>query len=220
MRAVALLLDSQWSPNITMMCRERRSSTPAAQLMLWALVVCAAASWVAPVSAAAAPAGGLRRLAGSGPAYWQEAARYPLHYPAAQAAAEGFVVSPMGQQPAFCNARLVKPVCADGGLWMQNRCVAELQGLSMVPDSACPPGRDVFAGERSSVLLPLAPVVGLRHRRSAEEEAAITIVPCAALMHCLPPARLPARPTTKQVCRPPQLRRAKSCTPSQSHRLT
>lgn len=55
-----------------------------------------------------APLASARFLTGTGPAYWQEPARYPMHYPAAQAAVEGFVFNPMGG-PSYCNARLVKP---------------------------------------------------------------------------------------------------------------
>jgi hypothetical protein len=36
-------------------------------------------------------------------------------------------------------------VCADG-IWLQNRCIADLQGLTVAPDSECPAGRDVFSG--------------------------------------------------------------------------
>lgn len=49
-----------------------------------------------------------RHLRGAGPAYWQQPARFPMHYPAAAAAVEGYVVNPMGGA-SYCNARLVKP---------------------------------------------------------------------------------------------------------------
>jgi hypothetical protein len=55
-----------------------------------------------------APAVSARFLTGAGPAYWSEPARYPMHYPAAQAAVEGFVANPMGGH-SYCNARLVQP---------------------------------------------------------------------------------------------------------------
>lgn len=57
---------------------------------------------------AAAPSLASAKLQGVGPAYWQEPARYPMHYPAGAAAVEGFVVNPMGGQ-SYCNGRLVKP---------------------------------------------------------------------------------------------------------------
>lgn len=55
-----------------------------------------------------APMVSARVLTGTGPAYWQQPASNPLHYPAAQASVEGFVFNPMGG-PSYCNARLVKP---------------------------------------------------------------------------------------------------------------
>jgi hypothetical protein len=55
-----------------------------------------------------APLVSARFLHGAGPAYWEEPAMAPMHYPAAAAAVEGFVVNPMGG-PSFCNAQLVKP---------------------------------------------------------------------------------------------------------------
>lgn len=71
-----------------------------------------AALLLAPMVSAA------RVLTGTGPAYWQEPARYPMHYPAAQAAVEGFVFNPMGG-PSYCNARLVKPGVLCGGIHSQ-----------------------------------------------------------------------------------------------------
>lgn len=60
------------------------------------------------VALLAAPSLASAKLQGVGPAYWQEPARYPMHYPAGAAAVEGFVVNPMGGQ-SYCNGRLVKP---------------------------------------------------------------------------------------------------------------
>jgi hypothetical protein len=57
---------------------------------------------------AAAPSLASAKQQGAGPAYWEEPARYPMHYPAGAAAVEGFVVNPMGGQ-SYCNGRLVKP---------------------------------------------------------------------------------------------------------------
>lgn len=93
---------------------------------------------------AAAPSLASAKQQGAGPAYWEEPARYPMHYPAGAAAVEGFVVNPMGGQ-SYCNGRLVKPVCADG-IWVQNRCIAQLQALSVVADSQCLETKEVFAG--------------------------------------------------------------------------
>jgi hypothetical protein len=91
-----------------------------------------------------APLVSSRALRGAGPAYWEEPARAPMHYPAAAAAVEGFVVNPMGG-PSFCNVRLVKPVCADG-VWVQNRCIAQLQSLKVMADKQCLETKEVFSG--------------------------------------------------------------------------
>lgn len=74
--------------------------------------MCVVAALVALLSS---PVIAIRQLAGSGPAYWQEPARYPMHYPAAAAAVEGFVVNPMGG-PSYCNVRLVKPGALNSAL--------------------------------------------------------------------------------------------------------
>jgi len=36
-------------------------------------------------------------------------------------------------------------VCSDG-IWVQNRCIAQLQGLNVVPDNQCLETKEVFAG--------------------------------------------------------------------------
>jgi hypothetical protein len=85
---------SSWSEAVPVMARMHAAVLAAAALLLLSLTPGAAS--------------GARSLTGTGPSYWADAARFPQHYPAAAAAAEGFVVSPMGGA-TFCNARLVKP---------------------------------------------------------------------------------------------------------------